>query len=183
MKFLFWIHTQDCNVKYIFYWQKKKRKNYVCLGLLKQFPRFKAGLLGSVSQEFCTLNEFPWGYQYTVNFGVSSLGTSVGSGVSGSLIAMKELIKLLPPCSDGYPLFGRGSGDDGTRAGAQDLPIQCSHPCLPINDPATGHFSPTPSTHSPRGPIRPVPVRGGHIVSIFQSRQIKRIQLPDVSLA
>ena len=92
MKLWFQIHTQHCNVKYISYWlleNKKERKKErerkeekrLPGDIEKQIPRLKAGLLGSESLEFCTLNMFPWGYQQALNFGVSSLKTTVGLGI------------------------------------------------------------------------------------------------------
>lgn len=187
MKFLFRTHTQDCNVKYISYWpKKKKKKEELCLpGVTKQIPRFKAGLLGSESQEFCTLNKLPWGYQYPLNFGVS-----LQSGNRRKVWNFKQFNRhgradrqIPSTLFFGLPSVWKEKRDDGARTGIQCPQIQHSCPLSAYYDLATGHFSPTPSAHSRRGPIRPVLVLGGRIVSVFQSRQIKRIQLPDVSLA
>lgn len=49
------LDTQDCNVKYISYWLKKKKKNWrssVCLGLLKQIPGLRKDFLDPYLRNF-----------------------------------------------------------------------------------------------------------------------------------
>ena len=92
------------------------------VSIKKQIPGLKAGLLGSESQEFCTLNKFLWGYQQTLNFRVSSLRTTAGSGMSSSLTALGKLInKLVQRCFHCVSLFslGRRVGRKGTKTGIQ----------------------------------------------------------------
>lgn len=82
----------------------------------KQISRLKTGLLGSESQEFCTLNKFLWGYQQTRNFRVATLRTTAGSGMSSSLTATLKLIsKLVQQCFHGPLVWGEGR--KGTKTG------------------------------------------------------------------
>ena len=135
MQFQFKIHTQDCNGKCIYWLLKKKKRKSICLQILKkQIPRLQAGLLGWESLEFCTLNTFPWGYQQTLNFGVSSLKTTKGPGISSSLTAMGKLInKLVWQDFHSYLLFGRSEWGlwvsrrrQGTGEGILQPWIKCS---------------------------------------------------------
>lgn len=93
---------------------KNRKLEEKCLpvSIKKQIPMLKAGLLGSESQEFCTLNKFLWGYQQTPNFRGSSPRTTASSGMSSSLTVMEKLInKLVGQCFPGHLVWGVEGGE------------------------------------------------------------------------